>query len=128
MHRKRLSKDSDEFVELPVHTISGLPEDRLYSKERWLIDVVREELAQGRGVAVFVRQTGERNIQPRIAKLLTDHIPGAKPFILKGNVKADQRETVLDKRLAAGTNILICNPRLVQTGLDLCSLPTIIFF
>ncbi len=128
IHRKRLSKDSDEFVELPVHTIPGLPEDRLYSKERWLIDVVREELAQGRGVAVFVRQTGERNIQPRIAKLLTDHIPGAKPFILKGNVKADQREAVLDKQLAAGANILICNPRLVQTGLDLCALPTIIFF
>jgi hypothetical protein len=128
IHRKRLSKDSDEFVELPVDTIPGLPEDRVYSKERWLIDVVREEMAQGRGVAIFVRQTGERNIQPRIAKLLTDHIPGAKPFILKGNVKADQREAVLDKQLSAGTNILICNLRLVQTGLDLCALPTIIFF
>jgi hypothetical protein len=128
IHRKRLSKDSDEFVEYSVHTIPGLPEDRIYNKERWLIDTVRDELAQGRGVAVFVRQTGERNIQPRIAKLLTDHVPGAKPFILKGSVKADQRECLLNKQVVSGTNILIANPVLVQTGLDLCDFPKIVFF
>src|SRR5262249_8054884 len=95
---------------------------------KWLIDTVREELAQGRGVAVFIRQTGERNIQPRVAKLLSDHIPTAQPYILKGSVKADQRENLLNKQVARGTNILICNPVLVQTGLDLCDFPSIIFF
>jgi hypothetical protein len=127
LHRKRLDRDSEVFVEIPVHTIHGLPEDHVYAKEQWLIDTVRDELAQGRGVAVFVRQTGERNIQPRIAKLLTDHIPTARPFILKGSVKADQRETVLNKQVESGTNVLIANPILVQTGLDLCDFPTIIF-
>jgi hypothetical protein len=127
LHRKRLERDSDVFIEIPVHTITGLSEDHVYAKERWLIDTVRDELAQGRGVAMFVRQTGERNIQPRIAKLLTDHIPTARPFILKGSVKADQREAVLNKQVESGTNILIANPILVQTGLDLCDFPTIIF-
>src|SRR5262249_12178752 len=119
IHRKRLSKDSDVFVEIPVHTIPGLPEDHLYAKEQWLIEVVRAELAQGRGVAVFVRQTGTRNIQPRFANLLTDHIPLAKPYILKGSVKADQRESLLNQQVAAGVNVLIANPELVKTGLDL---------
>ncbi len=127
IHRKRLDKDSDMFIERSVHTIPGLPQDRIYAKEQWLIDTVRDELAQGRGVAVFVRQTGERNIQPRIAMLLTEHIPTARPYILKSSVKADQRESLLNKQVAAGINVLICNPRLVQTGLDLVDFPTLIF-
>jgi hypothetical protein len=128
IHRKRLNRDSDDFIEIPVHTIPALDEDRLYAKERWLIDTVREELAQGRGVAVFCRQTGTRDIQPRLEKLLKQHLPLCKPFILKSSVQADRREEVLNRQLDLGVNTLICNPKLVQTGLDLVALPTIIFF
>lgn len=128
IHHKRLGKDSDQFIDIPVHTVPALDEDRLYAKERWLIDTVREELAQGRGVAVFCRQTGTRDIQPRIEKLIRHHIPLAKPFILKGGVQADRREELLNRQVEAGVNTLICNPRLVQTGLDLLSFPSIIFF
>jgi len=127
IHRKRLSKESDEFIEIPVHTIPGLDEDRLYVKEQWLIDIVSDELAQGRGVAIFVRQTGTRDIQPRIERLLRQHVPLAKPFILKSSVQADRREEILNHQVEMGTNTLICNPRLVQTGLDLLAFPTIIF-
>jgi hypothetical protein len=128
IHRKRLNRDSDDFIEIPVHTIPGLDEARLYAKEKWLIDIVRDELVQGRGVAVFCRQTGTRDIQPRISMLLKQHIPGAKPFTLKSSVCADQREEVLNHQVELGTNILICNPRLVQTGLDLLDFPTIVFY
>jgi len=128
IHHKRLGKDSDQFIDIPVHTVPALDEDRLYTKERWLIDTVGEELAQGRGVAVFCRQTGTRDIQPRIEKLLKEHLPLAKPFILKGSVQADRREELLNRQVEMGTNLLICNPRLVQTGLDLLSFPTIVFF
>ncbi len=128
IHRKRLNKESDDFIEIPVHTIPALDENRLYAKEQWLIDTVREELVQGRGVAVFCRQTGTRDIQPRLEKLLKQHIPLCKPFILKGSVQADRREEVLNRQLDLGVNTLICNPKLVQTGLDLVALPTIIFF
>ncbi|MCC6976438.1 MAG: hypothetical protein IT322_20715 [Anaerolineae bacterium] len=127
IHHKRLGKDSEQFLDIPVHTIPGLEEDRLYAKERWLIDTVREELAQGRGVAVFCRQTGTRDIQPRIERLICEHIPLAKPFILKGSVQADRREELLNRQVEMGVNVLICNPRLVQTGLDLLAFPTIIF-
>src|ERR1700682_3995303 len=75
IHRKRLNKETDDFIEIPVHTIPARDENRLYAKEQWLIDTVREELAQARGVAVFCRQTGTRDIQPRLEKLLKQHIP-----------------------------------------------------
>ncbi len=38
IHRKRLTKESDDFIEIPVHTIPALDEERLYAKEQWLID------------------------------------------------------------------------------------------
>ncbi len=77
---------------------------------------------------MFCRQTGTRDIQPRLEKLLEQHIPLCKPFILKGSVQADRREAVLNQQVQLGVNTLICNPKLVQTGLDLLDFPTIIFF
>src|ERR1700690_2223415 len=99
IHRKRMSKKAEAIIEIPVHTIPGLDEDCLYVKEQWLIDTVRDELAQGRGVAIFMRQTGTRDIQPRIEKLLKQHVPLAKPFILKSSVQADRREEVLNRQV-----------------------------
>jgi hypothetical protein len=128
IHRKRLDKDSDEFDERLVHTIPALDDARIYAKEQWLIDLVREKVAEGSGVAVFCRQTGTRDIQPRIEKLLKQHVPFAKPYILKSSVAADKRESILDKQVEMGTNVLICNPRLVQTGLDLLAFQKIVFF
>ncbi len=60
-------------------------------------------------------------------KLLTEHVPGVKGFILKSSVAADKREGILDQQVKNGVNLLICNPILVQTGLDLLDFPTIIF-
>ena len=111
----------------PVHDMPGLAEDRLYPKEQWLVELVRDELAQGRNVGVFLRQTGTRDIQPRIERLIREHIPGAKPFVLKGSVAPERRESLVQQQLEAGCNVLICNPRLVQTGLDLVDFPTLVF-
>ncbi len=128
IHRKRLDRDSAEVEERHVHTIPGLDEHRLYAKERWLVDLVREKVAEGSGVAIFCRQTGTRDIQPRIQKLLVEHVPGAKPFILKGSVPAEKRENLLNQQVAMGVNVLIANPRLVATGLDLLAFPKIVFY
>ncbi len=128
IHRKRLSRDSDEVLEIPVHTIPSLAEDKIYAKEQWLLDTVNEELSQGRGVAIFCRQTGTRDIQPRLEQLIKQHVPLAKPFVLKGSVEASKREAVLNRQVEHGVNILICNPILVMTGLDLVAFPSLIFF
>jgi hypothetical protein len=127
IHRRRLGRESDEFIEVLVHTIPALDEDRLYPKEEWLIQTVRKELAQGRGVGIFVRQTGRRDIQPRIERILLEHVPGARPFVLRSSVEAARRESVLARQVEAGANVLVCQPKLVSTGLDLISYPTLLF-
>ena len=77
---------------------------------------------------VYLRQTGTRDIQPRIEGLIRKHIPQAHPFILKNTVSAERREQVIETELARGMNVLICNPELVKTGLDLLFAPTLIFY
>ncbi len=127
IHKRRFDRESDVFLEIPVHDMPGLGDDRLYPKEQWLVELVRDELAQGRSVGVFLRQTGTRDIQPRIERLIREHVPGAKPFVLKGSVAPERRESLVRQQLEAGCNVLITNPRLVATGLDLVDFPTLVF-
>ena len=75
-----------------------------------------------------MEQSATRDIQPCIEKLLKEHVPGAKPFILYGKVDPKKREAVLENQLKAGVNIFIANPKLVQTGLDLIAFPTLLFY
>jgi hypothetical protein len=128
IHRRRFDRESDAFLEIPVHDMPGLGEDRLYPKEQWLVELIRDELAQGRNVGVFLRQTGTRNIQPRIEHIIREQVPGAKPFVLKDSVAPERRESLVQQQLEAGCNVLITNPRLVSTGLDLIAFPTLTFF
>ena len=127
IHKRRFDRESDVFLEIPVHDMPGLGDDRLYPKEQWLLDLIRDELAQGRSVGVFLRQTGTRDIQPRIERLIREHVPNAKPFILKGSVAPERRESLVRQQLETGVNVLITNPRLVATGLDLVDFPTLVF-
>jgi len=128
IHKRRFDRESKHFIEIPVHDMPGLGNERLYPKEQWLVDLIREELAQGRNVGVFLRQTRTRDIQPRLERVIREHVPGAKPFVLKGSVDPARRESLVQQQLEAGVNVLITNPRLVSTGLDLVDFPTLTFF
>jgi len=112
------------------HVVTQIPsygEDRIYAKEQALIDLLRDELAAGRPCVVYLRQTATKDIQPRIEALIRQHVPGAVPYILKNTVQAERREKVIEGQIAAGVNVVICNPELVKTGLDLIHFPTLIF-
>ena len=56
------------------------------------------------------------------------HVPGAKTFILNNRVDAERREAVIEREIANGVNVVLCNPELVKTGLDLIYFPTLIFY
>jgi hypothetical protein len=43
-------------------------------------------------------------------------------------VEAERREAVIEAEVAKGTNVVISNPELVKTGLDLVFAPTLIFY
>jgi hypothetical protein len=113
------------------HTVASIPsygEHRLFAKEQALIDLVCAELAAERPCVIYFRQTATRDIQPRLESLIRQHVPGAKTFILSNTVAAERREAVIEREITQGTNVVLCNPELVKTGLDLIHFPTLIFF
>lgn len=113
------------------YTVASIPsygDDRVYAKEQALIDLVKAELAENRPCVIYLRQTATRDIQPRVERLLHQLVPEARTFILKNTVDAERREAVIEREIANGVNVVLCNPELVKTGLDLIYFPTLIFY
>lgn len=113
------------------HIVTQLPsfgENRLYNKEQALIELVQDRLTNKRPVVIYVRQSATKDIQPRLEKIIRENVPAAKPYILKNTVSAERREKVIEQQVKAGVNVLICNPELVKTGLDLLAFSTLIFY
>jgi hypothetical protein len=107
--------------------VPPLPEDRLYPKEQALVELVARERMQGRRVLVYVTHTATRDITERLEGILQRH--GFRAAVLKADsVPPEKREEWVARRVQEGVEVLLCHPRLVQTGLDLVDFPTIVWF
>jgi len=93
-------------------------------KEEWLVDFCRSERQQGRKVLIYLRQTGTRDIQDRILKILRDG--GVRAEVLHSGINPRKREEWIAKRVV-GLDALVVNPRLVETGLDLIAFSSVVF-
>jgi hypothetical protein len=125
LYGKRRNKDRhwETFV---IARPRDLPEDRLYSKERRLIEIVKAELAEGRLCHVFAVYTKTHDVPARISEVLSR--AGIRTAILRASVPTTQREAWYAKKVAEGVQVVICHPKLVETGLDLLDFPTLIFY
>jgi hypothetical protein len=92
----------------------ALPEELVYPKEERLIDLVRTELSRTRKVLIYVTHTEGRDITGRIERLFkSSQVPVA---VLKSHtVSPEQREAWILGKLKEGLQVLITNPRMVQT-------------
>jgi hypothetical protein len=115
-----------EYVRFLVATPQNLSEDRLYAKERALIADVREELRQGRRCQVYATYTGEKDCTLRLDSVLRQ--AGFRVAVLRSSVATDKREEWYERQLKAGVEVVICHPKLVETGLDLLAFPTLYFY
>ncbi len=114
-------RTGDVIVQVPP-----LSHERLYPKEKALVDLVAAERMAGRRVLVYVTHTGTRDVTGRMDDILTRH--GFKVAVMKADAVApNKREKWVADRVKQGIDVLICHPRLVQTGLDLIDFPTIIW-
>ncbi|MCY3505383.1 MAG: hypothetical protein OXH41_04390 [Chloroflexi bacterium] len=113
---------ADVLVQVPP-----LSEERLYPKERALVDLVAAERLAGRRVLVYATHTGTRDITGRMEEFLSRH--GFRVAVMKADaVPPERREAWVAKRVEEGVDVLVCHPRLVQTGLDLVEFPTICWY
>ncbi len=108
-----------ELMELPA-----VVDEESMPKESWLVDFCRAERQQGRKVLIYLRQTGTRDIQDRILKVLRGG--GVRAEVLTSGVNPRKREEWIAKRVV-GLDALVVNPRLVETGLDLIAFSSVVF-
>lgn len=94
-------------------------------KEEALIQLCKAEKAEGRKVLVYTVYTGKRDTTHRLKNLLERE--GLKACVLKSTVSTEKREDWIADQVERGCDVLITNPELVKTGLDLLEFPTIAF-
>lgn len=117
-----------------IHPITGMPIvtpkscgdfSRLFPKEEKVLELVRQKTANGERVLIYTSWT-RTDSQQKLLKLLQEK--GYRTEILAPQIATEKREEWVDKRVKNGLQVLITNPRCVETGLDLNAFTTIIFY
>jgi hypothetical protein len=104
-----------------VAASSGIPGDRILPKEAALINYVKDELDRGHKTIVgvwHVAHGAERSLTQRIAGLLKDE--GLNAAVLDSSKVTPKKRIAWIQRhvVRAGVDVLICNPRAVETGIN----------
>ncbi len=94
-------------------------------KEQDILDVCLQEKRLGRRVIVYTTYTGRHDTSSRLRNLL--QAAGLKAAVLRSTVNSDAREDWIADQVEHGIDVLITNPELVKTGLDLLAFPSIYF-
>ncbi len=100
-------------------------ETEMMPKEARLLDLCKAERAKGRRVLAYTIYTGTRDTSSRLKGFLEKE--GFRTKVLRASVDAVKREDWLFEQVDRGVDVLITNPELVKTGLDLLDFPTIVF-
>ena len=97
----------------------------LLPKDEEILDIMERKINGGERVLLYINWT-RLDTQSKMEKLCLER--GWRTTILPAKIKPDKRESWVAAKLAEGLQVLICNPALVETGLDLNAFTTIIFF
>ncbi|MBI2755366.1 MAG: hypothetical protein HYX52_01515 [Chloroflexi bacterium] len=104
----------------------ALPAERVYPKEHAILDLALRERDRGWRVLVYLTHTDTRDLTSRLRSVLEGR--GLRVAVLKADTVApDRREEWVAARVHEGTDVLLTNPRLVQTGLDLVDFPSLVW-
>jgi len=117
-----------------VHPITGndlvVPKDtsdfnELHEKDNSVLDVVRRKTAEGGRVLLYTSWV-RTDSQEKLSKLLTAE--GYRVSILTAAVAPNKREEWVERQVQNGIDVLITNPSLVETGLDLNDFTTLYYY
>ena len=96
------------------------------NKEQKLLEIVEEKLALGEKVLVYYNTVNTTDLGEHLQSMFCAE--DIKAFELRASVKAEKRMEYIQKEVDKGAQVMITNPTLVETGLDLLDFTTIVFF
>ncbi len=103
---------------------SGAPTDET-EKDARTLDIIRAKVAAGERVLLYVNWV-RLDSRTRLKSFLTD--AGIRAEIMEDTVPPRGREAWVAEKLRQGMQVMITNPGLVETGLDLNDFTTLIFY
>jgi superfamily II DNA or RNA helicase len=98
----------------------------LRNKEHELLELVKSKVDNGEKVLVYYEWTNRTDIAQKITEMFKEN--NINSVVLTSSVTASEREEWIEKQLNKGIDVLICNPKLVETGLDLLAFTNIIYY
>lgn len=109
-----------------IINLPPLDAGRLYPKEQKLLEILSQQKAAGRKCLVYCTHTKRRDTTQRLSEVLSQH--GFRALQLRsGTVNSEQRTAWLQQE-ANRNDLIITQPRLVETGVNLLEYPTIIWY
>ena len=120
------NEETHDFERVLIAEAPELSQTVLYPKEERLLEEIKSEIAAGRRCQVFVTYTGERSMLTRLKGILQN--TGLRSAVLESTVPTEKREAWYERQVKAGVQVVICHPKLVETGLDLLDFPTLVFY
>lgn len=99
--------------------------EELHEKDTAAVEIVDKKAANGEKVLIYTSWV-KIDTQDKLKKILEDK--GYRVAVLEQKVKPEKREEWVEKRIEEGLDVLITNPSLVETGLDLNAFTTLIFY
>ena len=98
------------FVAAPAE----LNRKHTYAKEAHLIRDIQQELRMGRRCQVYATFTGEKDVNGRLEAVLRQ--AGVRVAVLRPSVPTHKREEWYERQLESGVEVVVCHPKLVETG------------
>lgn len=99
--------------------------DTMQPKDDKVIELIERKVAEGENVIIYTAWT-RLDSQDKMFKVLNEK--GIPTAILKPSIEPIKREEWVEKKLQKGIRVLVTNPSLVETGLDLNAFTTLIFY
>ena len=103
----------------------GPPVQGIMPKEQELLDIIGKELNLKRKVLVYIQNSNTTDISPRLTELMEQK--GYRVKVLRAG-DSEGRDEKIKKWVKEGLDILICNPKLVEVGLDFLFAVTVVFY
>ena len=110
-----------------IAMVPALQQNRLYPKEKRLVELVNHEKAAGRRCLIYISHTNRRDLTPRLEYILGQKL--IKTGVLRSHsTAARNRADWIRNRVDEGIDVLIANPKLIALGMNLLQFPTIIWY